>query len=59
MNERNSVNRKIILGLTLPILFSFISIVECNVNPNSSDCNQLEIKNKVIKKFTNLMLMKI
>lgn len=44
-NVRNSVNRKIILGLALPILFSFISIVECNVNPNSSDCNQLEIKN--------------
>ena len=50
-NDRNSVNRKIILGLALPILFSFISIVECNVNPNSSDCNQLEIKNNSNQKI--------
>jgi len=45
INHRNSVNRKILLGLALPILFSFVSIVECNVNTNSSDCNLLEIKN--------------
>ena len=50
-NDRNSVNRKIILGLALPILFSFISIVECNVNPNSNDCNQLEIKNNSNQKI--------
>ena len=50
-NEKNSVNKKIILGLSLPILFSFISIVECNVNPNSSDCAQLEIKNESNQKI--------
>ena len=51
INHRNSVNRKILLGLALPILFSFVSIVECNVNTNSSDCNQLEIKNESNQKI--------
>ena len=43
INKSKIVNKKIILGLTLPIIFSFISIVECNVNPKSSDCYQFDI----------------
>ena len=43
MNESKFVIKKIILGLTLPILFSFISIVECSVNPKSIDCTQFDI----------------
>lgn len=43
MNESKLVIKKIILGLTLPILFSFISIVECSVNPKSIDCTQFDI----------------
>jgi len=43
MNDSKNFNNKIIFGLSLPILFSFISIIECNVNPKSSDCTQFEI----------------
>lgn len=47
------LSKKLFLGLVLPILFSFLTIIECNINPQSSDCVQFEIENNISNKIYN------
>lgn len=45
------ISKKLIFGLSLPIIFSFLTINECNINPQSYDCTQLDIDNALMTKI--------